>query len=203
MDMAWFKQKQRQAGVTSFDLGMAINRDRSVISRIINGTQKMTLEQARAFAEVLQVPLTEMIERGGLADKPTAQELSPGFAESDAAVWIPGSGLSETATVQTIAKAFGERSGVDVWRVRTAAMALWGLLEGDFMLVDTHQAERVKPGDVVIAQIYTRTGANTVLRRFEPPVLVAASPWPSDGRIFVVDGVNVVVRGKVVASWRA
>lgn len=202
MDMAWFKQKQRQAGVTSFDLGEAIQRDRSVISRIINGSQKMTLDQARAFADLLKVPLAEMIERGGLGDKPTAQELSPGFSESDAAAWIPGPANLETQAVQTIAKAFGERPGVDVWRVRSSAMALWGLLEGDFMLVDTHQAERVKSGDIVIAQIYTRTGANTVLRRFEPPVLVAASPWPADGRIFVVDGVNVVVRGKVIGSWR-
>jgi SOS-response transcriptional repressor LexA len=96
----------------------------------------------------------------------------------------------------------GDRPGVDVWRVKSRAMALSGLLEGDFMLVDTHAAERVRAGDVVIAQIYTRTGANTVLRRFEPPVLVAASADPADGRVHVVDGDNVVIRGKVVASWR-
>lgn len=202
MDMAWFKQKQRQAGVTSFDLGVAIKRDRSVISRIINGTQKMTLEQARAFAELLQVPLTEMIDRGGLADKPTAQEFAPGFAESDAATWIPGPGLAETASIKAVATALGERPGVDVWRVKSGAMALAGLLNGDFILVDTHQAERVKPGDIVIAQVYNRTGAATVLRRYAPPVLVSASTDPVDAGVHVVDGVNVMVRGKVIASWR-
>lgn len=200
--MAWFKQKQKMAGVTSFDLGEAIQRDRSVISRIINGSQPMTLDQARIFAEMLGVSLSEMIEKGGLGDRQVAQELTPGFSESDAAAWVPGPGIGETAAVRSIAVAMGERPGVDVWRVKSSVMALWGLLEGDFMLVDTHQAERVKAGDVVIAQVYTRTSANTVLRRFEPPVLVAANLPPYEGRVYVVDGVNVVIRGKVVASWR-
>ena len=203
MDMVWFKKLQRSKGVTSFDLGEAINRDRSVISRIVNGSQKMTLDQARAFADLLGVPLPEMIERSGLGEKQTAQEFAPGFSESDAAAWIPGPGLSETAPIKSVAAALGERPGVDVWRVKSRAMALAGLLEGDFMLVDTHQSERVKAGDIVIAQVYNRTGATTVLRRFEPPVLIAASIDPADGRVHVVDGVNVVVRGKVIASWRA
>jgi hypothetical protein len=61
----------------------------------------------------------------------------------------------------------------------------------------------VRPGDVVIAQVYDRGGsAKTVLRRFEPPVLVAASMDPEDWRVHVVDGNNVLIRGKVVASWR-
>lgn len=204
MDVTWFKQAQKRAGLTSFDLGEAIGRDRTAISRIINGTQPITFEQARIFADKLGVPLTEMIERSGLGDKPTAREIAPGFAESDVAAWVPGPGFAEGAGVRSIADAFGAKPGVDIWRVRSRAMALAGLLEGDFMLVDTHQSERVKAGDVVIAQLYSHaTGtATTVLRRFEPPVLVAASTDPADARVHVVDGNNVVVRGKVVASWR-
>lgn len=202
MDVLWFKAKQKAAGLTSFDLGAAIGRDRSVISRIFNGSQKMTLEQARTIAEMLKVPLTEVIERSGIGGKQTAQEISPGFAESDVAAWVPGPGLAEAGTVKTIAAAFGERPGVDVWRVKSKAMALAGLLEGDYFLLDTHQAERVRAGDIVVAQVYSRTGATTVLRRFEPPVLIAASLNPDDGRVYVVDGENVVIRGKVVAVWR-
>jgi SOS-response transcriptional repressor LexA len=203
MDTMWFKAAQRRSGLTSFDLGKAISRDRTVISRIVNGQQPMTLDQARTFSELLGVSLPEMLERGGLADAPTAQQLGPGFSESDAAPWVPGPGLAEAAEVPSIAQALGGgKPGVDVWRVKSPAMALGGMLPGDFMLVDTHQAERVKAGDLVIAQIYNRTGATTVLRRFEPPVLVAASADPAEGRVHVIDGVNVVVRGKIVASWR-
>jgi SOS-response transcriptional repressor LexA len=202
MDMAWFKQMQRRKGVTSFDLGQAIQRDRSVISRIVNGSQRMTLEQARVFSELLDVPLPEMIERGGLGEKQIAQEFAPGFSESDAAAWIPGAGLSETAMIKSVASALGERPGVDVWRVKSRSMALAGLIEGDFMLVDTNQAERVKPGDIVLAQVYNRGGTMTVLRRYAPPVLISASADQADVGVHVVDGVNVMVRGKVIASWR-
>jgi len=201
MDAAWFKAQQKRAGQTTTDLGAAIGRDRSVVSKIVNGYQRMTLEQARIFAERLDVPLHEMIEAAGLGSSDTARQIAPGFAESDVMPWDIPERPSEPALL--IARALGgDRPGIDVWRVKGYAMALGGLLPGDFMLVDTHAAERAAPGDVVIAQIYNRIDTSTVLRRLEPPVLVSASADPSDGRVHVVDGVNVVVRGKVIASWR-
>lgn len=201
MDAEWFKKRQKLLGLTSFDLGEAIGRDRTAISKIINGSQRVTLDQARVLAEKLGVTLAEMVERSGMAGGQVAQALSPGFAESDATAWIP-SGMAEAGPVRSVAEALGQRPGVDVWRVKSRAMALAGLLEGDYFLLDTHQSERVKPADVVVAQIYSRNGASTVLRRLEPPVLVAASADPAEGRVHVVDGVNVVIRGKVVAIWR-
>lgn len=205
MDAAWFKTHQKRAGLTSFDLGAAISRDRTAISKIINGTQKMTLEQARIFADLMNVPLAEMVERAGLAAKSEAQQLAPGFADSDAAAWVPGPGLAEVGAVRSVALALGmDRPGVDIWRVKSRAMALGGYLEGDFLLVDTHASERARAGDVVIAQLYNNANgtAATVLRRFEPPVLIAASADPEDARVHVVDGINVVIRGRVAASWR-
>jgi len=203
MDVQWFKQQQKRVGVTAEAIAERMGRDRSVVSRMYVGRQRMSLDQAKVFSEVLQVPLATILEKAGLTDEPTAQQVSPGFAESDVAAWLPRPGLAEGLPVRTIAAALGERPGVDVWRVKSRAMALAGVLEGDFFLLDTHQAERVKPGDLVVAQVYSRTGATTVLRRFEPPVLVAASADPEDGRVHVVDGVNVIIRGKVVAVWRA
>jgi hypothetical protein len=164
----------------------------------------MSLDWAKAFAEVLQVPLATVLEKAGVTDQPTTQQLMPGFRESDVAPFSVGHGLGEGHTVRTIAEALGGgRPGIDVWRVKGPAMALDGMIEGDFFLLDTHQAERVRAGDIVVAQIYTRNGANTVLRRFEPPVLVSASLDRGDARVHVVDGVNVVIKGKVTASWRA
>lgn len=203
MDAKWFKSHQRRAGLTSFDLGEVIGRDRSVISKFLNGHQRMTLAQAQALADALGVPQAEMIEKAGLADAPTARQFAPGFAESDAAAWIPqGAG---DRPVPSIAAAMGQRPGIDVWQVRSGAMAIMGYMPGDFMLVDTHIAERTRPGDVVIAQVYdhARGTATTLLRRFEPPVLVAASASPDDRRVHVVDGNNVVIRGKVISSWRS
>ncbi len=205
MDDKWFKAQQKRLGLTSFDLATAIGRDRSVISRIINGGQAMTLDQARIFAEMFGVPLSEMVERGGLANRPTAQMLSPGFTESDAAAWVPGPGLGEAAAVRGIAAVLGaDRPGVDIWRVRSRAMQMAGYMPDDYMLVDTHAADRVRSGDVVIAQVYNSIAATatTVLRRLLSPVLVTASADQGEVTAHIVDGVNVLVRGKVVASWR-
>lgn len=205
MDDKWFKAQQKRVGVTAEDIARRMGRTRSNVSHILSGKQRMSLDWAQAFADVLQVPLATVLEKAGAADAQVAQQLSPGFAESDAAPWVaaPRPGDPNRA----IANALGaDRPGVDVWQVKGAAMALAGYLPGDFILVDTHAAERARTGDVVLAQIYRATGrdmtARTVLRRLEPPVLVAASTEPEDARVHVVDGVNVLVRGKVLASWR-
>lgn len=203
MDDKWFKAQQKRVGVTADVIAAALGRDRSAVSKILSGKQRMSLEWARVFAEVLQVPLSIVLEKAGVADAPTAQQMTPGFADSDAAPWRAGPKMAEDATVRGVAQTLGaDRPGVDVWRVKGAAMALGGLLSGDFILVDTHASERARQGDIVVAQLYRAGDAVTVLRRFEPPVLVAASAAPEDGRVHVVDGINVVIRGVVVASWR-
>lgn len=202
VDTQWFKARMKAAGATTWGLGEVIGRDRSVISKLANGAQRMSLEQARLLAQALDVPLSEMVERAGIAGAATAQQLSPGFAETDVAPYIGQGGGDERN--KAIARALGaDRPGVDIWSVRTSAMALGGILPGDHILVDTSAADRCGPGDAVIAQVYSRTDATTVLRRFEAPVLVAASADPADQRVHVVDGVNVVIRGRVIAVWRA
>lgn len=204
MDDKWFKQQQKRAGVTADDIARKMGRTRANVSNIYTGRQKMSLEWAQAFADVLKVPIEEVLKRAGTVSAPTAQRLSSGFAESDVAPFVGAGGKS--ASLDATARSLGGgRAGIDVWQVKSQLLALMGYMQDDFVLIDTHQAERVKAGDVVIAQRYNaQTGdAVTLLRRFEPPVLVAASMDPDDRRVHVVDGNNVLVRGKVVASWRA
>lgn len=206
MDDKWFKQRQKQVGVTADQIAAQLGRDRSVVSKILNGRQRMTLEWAQAFADVLETPISTVLEKAGVAAPVVARQMTPGFAESDAIAWVPGPGLAEGQRVRSIALVLGATApGIDIWRVKSQAMALAGMLSGDFFLLDTQKSERAKAGDMVVAQIYSHnTGtATTVLRRFEPPVLVAASTDPAEQRVHVVDGQNVVIKGKVVASWRA
>lgn len=203
MDTAWFKKRQREVGVTADVIADRMGRARSNVSHILNGHQRMSLDWAQAFAEALQVPLATILEKAGVANGETTAQLVPGFAESDVTFFSDREPMQ--VQVKSYAQAFGgNRPGVDVWRVKGMALALAGYLPGDWMLVDTHQSERTRAGDVVIAQIYNNVegNASTVLRRFEPPVLVAASADPTEQRVHVVDGKNVVIRGKVIASWR-
>jgi hypothetical protein len=201
MDDKWFKRQQKIAGVTADDIAREIGRDRSVVSRVYVGRQKMTLELAAAFAKVLQVDVATVLEKAGVAAPQTVVQLRPGFSDSDA---TPFEGQDRKP--KSIAAVLGlDRNGVDVWRMKSQAMCLVGILAGDFLLVDTHAADRVQAGDIVVAQLYNNNAgtATTVIRRFEPPVLVAASSAPDDQRVHIVDGINVVIRGRVAASWRA
>mgnify|MGYP001005083022 CR=1 FL=1 len=201
MDGKWFKSRKKQAGITDADIAAIARKDRSVVSKIASGQQQMTMDWAKAFAQALNVPVAEVLEQAGVVDHETAQQIKPGFAESDAA---PFAGApQQQREVTGIAAVFGQRHGVDVWQIKSNSMALAGYLPGDFMIVDTHQADRVQPGDVVVAQVYNRNGtAKTVLRRWAPPVLVAAAPPGADEPVYVVDNDNVSIRGKVTASWR-
>lgn len=201
-DDKWFRDAKRKAGVTNAELGARRGRDHTVISKLASGAQPMTTDWAQVFSEALDVPLAIVLEKTGMVDMDTAQRMAPGFAEGDVTPYVPGPGLAESAQVKSVALALGQRPGVDVWQVRGRAMMFAGLLDGDFILVDTHSAERVKAGDVVIAQVYSPRGTTTVLRRFAPPALIAASAEPEAQKVHVVDGVNVMIRGKVVASWR-
>ena len=202
MDVNWFKSKQKLAGVTAEDIAKKMGRDRTVVSHIYAGRQQMSLGWAKVFSEVLDVSLSDVLERAGIADHPTAKQFQAGFSDSDAVAWAP---KNDGDPGIEIARALGsDKPGVDVWQIRTDALHLQGILPDDFILVDTHAAERCGPGDIVIAQIYNwQTGeANTILRRYEPPVLVAANSNPDGTRVHVVDNNNVVIRGKVISSWR-
>jgi len=201
MDDKWFRAQQKKAGITADQIAATLGRDRSVVSKILHGHQRMTLEWAQAFADALGTDVATILEKAGAARPATARQLAPGFAESDAAPFLAREG---DPTAQ-IAHALGaSRPGIDLWQIRNRAMALGGLLAGDMMLVDTHASERCAPGDTVIAQVYNHATASaiTLIRRYEPPVLVAASCDPADQRVHIVDGANVVIRGKVIASWR-
>lgn len=203
MDDKWFKAQQKRAGVTAEDIARKMGRDRTAVSHIYTGRRKMSLDWAKVFADVLQVPLDDVLRHAGVIEADETQRITPGFSDADVTPWQGPGG--ETEKIRQRAAVFGgDRPGVDVWVVRSLAMSAGGYMPGDQVLVDTHQSELCRAGDVVVAQNYNwQTGtAETVLRRFEPPVLVAASTDPADGRVLVTDGNNVVIKGKVIASWR-
>lgn len=208
IDAAWFKQKQKEAGITAQEIAEAAGRHRSQVSHILTGRQAMNLHWAKAFATALQVPLAEVLRHAGTLEDETAADAGTpgvsGFSEGDASPFAGQPGERERETER--ARLFGGGApGVDLWTVRSAALELDGYLIGDRILVDTNAAERVRAGDVVVAQAYDvqRASADTLLRRYEPPVLVSRSPDRTTRRAHVVDGSTVMIRGRVIASWRS
>lgn len=95
----------------------------------------------------------------------------------------------------------GNRNGVDPWVLRSRGLEAAGYMPGDILVVDLNAAPR--SGDVVCAQVYDRAGkAETVMRVYEHPFLVAATFDPSLFKPLLVDNDRVMVRGVVVASFR-
>lgn len=202
MDDKWFKAQLKLAGITAEEVAQKVGRDRSNVSHIFNGRQKMTMEWAEGFASVLNLPLDEVMRRAGLVSTATARKLAAGFAEGDAVQWR---GKEPDDPETRIAAAMGGgKPGIDVWRASTRSLELKGILPGDFLLADTHQALNSRAGDIVIAQRtdwHTGTAA-TLVRCLEPPVLVSHSLDPELQRVHVVDGETVMVRAKIIGCWR-
>lgn len=93
------------------------------------------------------------------------------------------------------------RNGVDAWVLRSRALENAGYLPGDILMIDLNATP--VSGDVVCAQVYDRSGrAETVMRLYEDPFLVAASLDRNLMRPLLVDSERVVLRGVVINSLR-
>lgn len=86
MDTKWFNEKLKQAGVTQDQLAAAIHRDRSVVSRILNGKVKLSLHALPAFARALRVSPAEVIEHAGGNIEGAEEEEAP----SPSKTWTDG-----------------------------------------------------------------------------------------------------------------
>lgn len=67
MDTVWFKQRMKDLKVTQEDLAIAIGRDRSVISRVLSGNQRIQLEWTKPFADKLEVSEAAILQHAGIA----------------------------------------------------------------------------------------------------------------------------------------
>lgn len=90
------------------------------------------------------------------------------------------------------------RRAATPWTVRTRSLEGLGILPGDIVIVDL--GIRAQSGNTVCAQVYDvrRGTAETVLRVYEPPFLVAASFDENLRRPLFVDDNNVAIKGVVL-----
>jgi hypothetical protein len=171
----------------AMDLGIAP----STLTRLLNAPEGSTATlHARTVRKLEDY---SGVQLGG-AD-PSASSTFRGFAEdavrfdtkdADPAVWAALKAL------------IGGRKAADPWTIRTRALERIGFLPGDVVIVDL--GRRPEAGDAVCAQVYDwrRAAAETVMRLYEPPYLVAASLDESLRRPLVVDNEQVIIKGVVL-----
>lgn len=170
------------------DLGIAP----STLTRLLKGPESAT---ATLHARTLR----KLQDYSGIAPlfggDPSAPPAFRGLAE-DA---VPFDAKSADPAVSAALKALiGTRKAADPWTIRTRALERIGFLPGDIVIVDL--GRRPEAGDAVCAQVYDwrRVAAETVMRLYEPPYLVAASLDEGLRRPLVVDNEQVIIKGVVL-----
>ncbi|EKF43308.1 hypothetical protein NA8A_04733 [Nitratireductor indicus C115] len=148
----------------------------------------------------LETAIVEKIARvGGIPPYQTQPpQAARGVAQGEASAYrpVPGDGLGDAVD----ALSAGSNSA-EAWVLHSRALESAGYLPGDVVVVDRNADPR--PGDVVCAVVYDKTGhGETVVRLFEHPFLVSATLDPELLRPVLIDDDRVEIQGVVTASVR-
>jgi hypothetical protein len=161
----------------------------STLTRLLKENSTATLH-ARTLSKLQEYSGVSLFGGG-----PSAPPGPRGLAE-DA---VPFDAKSADPAVSAAIRALiGSRQAADSCTIRTRALECIGYLPGDIVIVD--HGRQPEPGDVVCAQVYDwgRSEPETVMRIYEPPVLVAASLDEHLRRPLMVDNVRVIIKGVVL-----
>jgi hypothetical protein len=161
----------------------------STLTRLLNSPEGSTATlHARTISKLQEYSGISLFVGGDVSAPPGPR----GLAE-DA---VPFDAKSADPAVSAAIKALiGGRQAADPWTIRTRALEGIGYRPGDVVIVDL--GRQPAPGDVVCAQVYDwgRSDAETVMRIYEPPFLVAASLDEQLRRPLMVDNERVIIKG--------
>lgn len=130
--------------------------------------------------------------------------MPPGFGEPDALPLRDDEAVEYPAWVQPALEAMrAGRNSVEPWVVKSRALDLLGVLPGDILLIDENR--RPKAGDIVCAQVTELASGSTetVMRRYDPPFIVAHSAKMGPQRPELVDDERVIITGVEAGLLRA
>jgi hypothetical protein len=172
----------------AMDLGIAP----STLTRLLNAPEGST-------ATLHALTLRKLQDYSGIpppfGGDPSTSQAYRGFAEDAVPFDAKGADPAVSAALKAL---IGGRKAADPWTIRTRALERIGYLPGDIVIVDL--GRRPEAGDAVCAQVYDwrRADAETVMRLYEPPYLVAASLDEGLRRPLVVDNERVIIKGVVL-----
>ena len=173
--LQWLNAIIEERGVSPNALAERAGIAPSTLSKFLSGRTDQLRD--RVVARIAQV-----------TKKPAPQTM--GLHEPDATPF-PATDLPSVALPE------GDQPELTAVKVRNDAMRLAGIEPDDFLIID--QRAHPKTGDIVCAQIYEPRlgGAETVIRFYEAPFLVAASEESEFRKPIMVDGDRVQIIGVV------
>lgn len=192
---AWVAEILAEHGMTATALARQAGLAPPTLARFMKGGEDVT--------HVLSTPTIAKIAAAVGRTSPIAPEvrMRQGVAEPELAPYRPDADRPDADARLLSALAPGHNNA-HVFQLRGRALDLLGYLPGDLVIVDLNAT--AEPGNVVCAQIYDRQQmrAETVMRLYEPPYLLAQSSDPRYRRPEFVDNRHVVIMGVIIASAR-
>lgn len=76
MDWKWAKARLKEVGKTHDDLADKLGRSRTIITRLLASNSAVKASQIRPLAEVLEVPVSEILHRAGFVGRQAADILA-------------------------------------------------------------------------------------------------------------------------------
>lgn len=178
MNLSHLKQLMSQHGLSQTDLARILRRDKSVVTNLFQGKRQLKAEEAMLIARHIGVSVSEIL---GIAE-PAMELMEP--AALVPFQHEPKDWKKHGNVIKKEGKFFlelGDRRDLShksfALQVTDDSLNLLGVLEGDFVLSELDRP--CKAGQLVIAQHYQGRGARTVLRKYEPPLLLAHSTTAS------------------------
>lgn len=172
--MSYLKQIMVRHGINQTDLARILGRDKSVITNLFQGKRQLKADEVMKIARHIGVPVTQIL---GIADAPS------GFMEPSLLIPFqhePKNWKRHGNVVKKDGKFYLEANDQDfsakkayALQITDNSMNLAGMLEGDFIISELDRP--CKAGQFVVAQHYQGRGAKTIIRKYEPPLLLPHS----------------------------
>lgn len=178
MNLTHLKQLLTMHGIRQADLARILGRDKSVVTNLFQGKRQLKANEAALIARHIGVPVAQVLGMVECSDTGRSGPMllipflhSPERANTNADIVrkegkfymeIDGRGLSSKAYAL---------------EVEDDSMSLLGIVAGDIVICECDRP--CKPGQIVVARHGRGQAAKTVIRQYEPPLLVPHSRTPS------------------------
>lgn len=192
--LAWLDNITSSSGLTLTDIARRANLNPSTLTRFRaqnDGGHVLTSRTVQKIETATGVPAYEQRTRPNLSF----------FSEEEGVPFKPDD-RTQDLLVEALRAIISKSNSVDLWTLKTPALAAAGYGLGDIVLVDRDATPRA--GDAVCAQKYDhRRGiAETIFRIYRTPYLLTALSSGQPGMPEIVDDENVVIRGVIVGGCR-
>lgn len=196
------KRLREEKGLSQKELADLIGTSNQQISRLEKGQVRLNTDWMHRLADALSIdPAVFLME---VASESHAPETATGFAES-AELFAFTPPPAEKSRYDKIVDALypGNHPGAALFAVKSRALDLAGLPPESFVIVDLNLITPT-PGQIVCLQLYDWKDetAQTILRIYEPPYLLARSTDPAYAHPYRYDQENVTIKGTVIASFK-